>query len=377
MGDPLLLMKDVSKRFDNVVAADAVSLEVKGGELIALLGPSGSGKTTLLRLVAGFETPDSGEIYLAGTRISSPTFKLPPEKRNMAMVFQQFVLWPHMNVFQNIAYPLKARGMRRSRVSEKVQRTLVLVGLEGLGKRRPDQLSGGQKQRVALARSIALESKLLLMDEPLSSLDAKIKQVLKNEIVKIQKTLGVTALYVTHDQEEALGVADRILVINYGKVHQVGTPEELYFSPRTDFVAGFIGNTRVVKGTLLQYSNSSVEVDVAGRAFTFQPTQRVLANIKQRPEEPCSILIPVRPEDVTVVSKCEEHETGNTFEGEMVLATFQGAFYEVELKAKGLPPLMAHVPIRNFHDMDLHSGSKVRFVIRDNLPILIGTGKSL
>ncbi len=228
---------DVKKRFGKYEALRGITLEIRDGELFFLLGPSGCGKTTTLRIIAGLYEPDSGEVYF-GDRLMNG---VPPYRRNIGMVFQNYALWPHMTVYDNVAYGLKARGLPRSEIEEKVRWALDLVGLRGMEGKYPNQLSGGQQQRVALARALVIEPEVLLLDEPLSNLDAKLRARMRSELKVLQKELGITTIYVTHDQAEALSMADRIAVMNIGRVEQVGAPREVYRSPATRFVADFIG----------------------------------------------------------------------------------------------------------------------------------------
>ncbi|MEM0066581.1 MAG: ABC transporter ATP-binding protein, partial [Sulfolobales archaeon] len=221
----------VSKRFGKVLAVDKVSVEIEKGEFFTFLGPSGCGKTTTLRIIAGLEIPDEGRVIMDGADITY----LPPHKRDTAMVFQNYALWPHMTVFENVAYGLKVRKYPKEEIRRKVKEVLELVRLEGLEDRYPTQLSGGQQQRVALARALVVEPKALLLDEPLSNLDAKLRIEMREELKRIQKSLNITAVYVTHDQEEAMVLSDRIAVMNRGRVVQIGSPEELYGRPKTLF----------------------------------------------------------------------------------------------------------------------------------------------
>ncbi|WP_322802374.1 ABC transporter ATP-binding protein, partial [Thermoflexus sp.] len=239
-----VVVEGLTKRFGRVVAVQDFSLEVAEGELVSLLGPSGCGKTTVLRCIAGFERPDAGRI-LVDDRVLND---VPPERRGIGMVFQTYALFPHMTVAENIAFPLMIRGRPREEQDRVVQEMVALVHLEGMEDRYPYQLSGGQRQRVALARALAMRPKVLLLDEPLSALDAKIREELRGEIRRIQKTLGITTLYVTHDQEEALALSDRVVVMNMGRIEQVGTPVEIYNSPRTPFVAMFVGTMNLLPG---------------------------------------------------------------------------------------------------------------------------------
>jgi putative spermidine/putrescine transport system ATP-binding protein len=243
-----LQLIDLTKAFGSTVAVDSVNLVVTAGELVAFLGPSGCGKTTTLRMVAGFVEPTSGMIRVQGRDITN----LAPNKRDMGMVFQSYALFPHMTVDRNVAFGLHARGVSYAEVRPRVAAALDLVGLTGLGERYPRQLSGGQQQRVALARVLALRPKLLLFDEPLSNLDAKLRVQMRHEIRRLQKEVGITSLFVTHDQEEAMTIADRIVVINYGRIEQAGTPAEVYDHPATRFVADFIGTANLISGEVRQ-----------------------------------------------------------------------------------------------------------------------------
>jgi iron(III) transport system ATP-binding protein len=237
---------DVGKRFGLTKAVDHVTLSIAGGELFFLLGPSGCGKTTLLRMLAGFVQPDSGDIHFGEQRITN----LPPRARGAGMVFQTYALWPHMTVAKNVAYGLQVRGMGRAEVSERVERILKLVQMDGFGERRPNQLSGGQQQRVALARALVIEPRVLLLDEPLSNLDARLRDEMREEIRRLHQETRLTMIYVTHDQKEALALADRLAVMDRGRLVQVGTPAEVYDRPATCFVAGFLGDSNFVEGTI-------------------------------------------------------------------------------------------------------------------------------
>jgi putative spermidine/putrescine transport system ATP-binding protein len=240
----VLDIKDVSKVFSTTVAVDEFNLTVGDGELVCLLGPSGSGKSTLLRMVGGFETPSSGVIAIDGEDVT----RMPPEKRPTGMVFQSHALWTHMNVFKNLAFGLKLRRLPATEIKRKVEAVLELVGLGGFGGRHVTQLSGGQQQRVALARSLVLEPKILLLDEPFASLDQHLRERLREEVRDIQQRLKITTLFVTHGQDEALSMADRIVVMRDGRMEQVAAPDMLYREPQTPFVAGFIGTMNLIEG---------------------------------------------------------------------------------------------------------------------------------
>jgi len=254
------------KRYGDVVALGGVDLVIGAGEFFTLLGPSGSGKTTLLRLIAGFERPDAGRIELGGSDVT----RVPPYARNVNTVFQDYALFPHMTVGQNIEYGLRVRRVPRADRREKVDRALEMVRLSGLGDRKPAQLSGGQRQRVALARAIVNEPQVLLLDEPLGALDFKLRQEMQIELQHVQREVGITFVYVTHDQEEALAMSDRIAVLSQGRIEQIGTPMEVYERPQTDFVAGFIGISNLIERD--------------GRHMTIRPEKiRLLADGEEPP----------------------------------------------------------------------------------------------
>jgi putative spermidine/putrescine transport system ATP-binding protein len=234
---------DLTRRFGEVAAVDSVTLDIGRGEFFTLLGPSGSGKTTTLRLIAGFELPDAGRIELAGTNVTGR----PPYARDVNTVFQDYALFPHMTVAENVGYGLKVKGVARSARASQVTEVLRMVRLDGYGDRKPVQLSGGQRQRVALARSIVNQPQVLLLDEPLGALDLKLRQEMQVFLKALQQDLGMTFLYVTHDQEEALTMSDHVAVFNEGRIEQVGAPEEIYQRPRTEFVAGFVGTSNILE----------------------------------------------------------------------------------------------------------------------------------
>ena len=246
-----------------VRAVDDVSLDIYQGEFLTLLGPSGCGKTTTLRLIAGFELPNAGRLLLDGEDISSQ----PPNKRDMALVFQNYALFPHMSVYDNVAYGLQTRSNSRADIQKRVNTALTTMGLEGLGNRRPNQLSGGQQQRVALARSLVMEPAILLFDEPLSNLDAKLRVQMRGEIHRLQRRLGITSVYVTHDQVEAMALSDRIVVMNNGKIEQIGTPEEIYRYPTSRFVADFIGRANFLPVKIESSSGKQVHVSLLGKSL--------------------------------------------------------------------------------------------------------------
>ena len=281
-------MEKVTKRFGQVTAVDSVSLKIKDGELVVLVGPSGCGKTTLIRMIAGLETPDEGNIYLDDVIVND----MPPKDRNVAMVFQDYALYPHMTVFENMAFALRNFGYQETEIRKRVKEAAKLLGIENLLDRKPAQLSGGQRQRVALGRAIVREPKVFLWDEPLSNVDAKLRVEMRAELRKLQKRLKVTTIHVTHDQVEAMTMADRVAVMKDGKVRQFGTPEEVYAKPADEFVAGFIGSppmnffdcTLIRKGGKLILDAGDFRLDVPREITKLLPAGITELRLGIRPE---------------------------------------------------------------------------------------------
>ena len=299
MAHAFLRLLDLSKHYGGVRAVEALSLDIRAGEVFALLGPSGCGKTTTLRIIAGLEVPDAGEIlHRDRPLVSVPRRQfVPPEKRRLGMVFQSYAVWPHMTVFENVAYPLRLRGLRGAALREKVARTLDIVGLGGLEARPAPHLFGGQQQRVALARALVYEPEILLLDEPLSNLDAKLREQMRVELKLLQRQLGITMIFVTHDQMEALSLADRLAVMNQGRIEQLGTPRELYERPQTPFVRDFLGQCVVLRGQVGEPSGTLGRVvlgEAAGELFYDQGAAPAAAAVG------APVLVSVRPEDVEV-----------------------------------------------------------------------------
>jgi iron(III) transport system ATP-binding protein len=280
-------LKNLSKQFGPVKAVDDVSLDVEPGTLVCLLGPSGCGKTTTLRMIGGFEEPTSGRILIGADDVTG----VPPYARPTAMVFQSYALFPHMSVYDNIAYGLRARRMPKAEIEKRVQEAIALMELHGHAKKSPPQLSGGQQQRVALARALVIHPKVLLFDEPLSNLDAQLRVRMRTEIRAVQRRLGITSVYVTHDQEEAFGISDRVALMNQGKLIQVGTPRELYRQPADRFVAEFVGLSNIVSAELVESSVNGAVVRVFGRTIRSRRPPR-------DPDKPISLVL--RPEALKV-----------------------------------------------------------------------------
>lgn len=304
-----------------VTAVDGVSLEVKEGELVTFLGPSGCGKTTALRIIAGFENPTSGRVLIGGQDVTH----LPPHVRNTAMVFQSYAIFPHLTVAQNVAFGLEMRGISKSEIPAKVQRILDLVELAGLEHRAPEQLSGGQQQRVALARAIITEPRVLLFDEPLSNLDAKLREQMRGEVRRLQQRLGITSIYVTHDQAEAMALSDRIVVMEAGRVQQEGSPVDIYARPANRFVADFIGRVNFLKGRVTSVGPGSLRMDVHGRCLEVPATSAPLAAGE-------AALLVVRPETIRLAPSVG----ATSFTGTIRHATYLGATVEYELEWEGI-----------------------------------------
>lgn len=327
-------LKDVSKYYGSIVAVDHVSFTVEKGELFTLLGPSGCGKTTTLRIIAGFETPDTGRVYFDDDDV---TF-LKPYKRNTAMVFQNYALWPHMTVFDNVAYGLRVRKrelkLSENEIKKRVMWALELVKLKGLEHRYPLQLSGGQQQRVALARALVVQPRILLLDEPLSNLDAKLRIEMREELKRLQKSLGITTIYVTHDQVEAMSLSDRVAIMNKGKIIQVGTPRDLYFNPKNLFVADFLGRSSIYRGeVLVQEGNGAVvkleDTDITVRGVTPEKTL------------PNKVAVVIRPEVMKIGSSEDSKDT--VVKGTLEFAMFVGDKVEGRVKIGNLK-LLVYLP---------------------------------
>jgi len=328
-----ITIEGVARTFGTVRAVDDVSIAVRDGEFFTLLGPSGCGKTTLLRMVAGFCELDSGRILFGAERIDT----LPPHKRNTGMVFQNYAVFPNLTVGGNVAYGLRARKVRGEEIRERVARALKLVQLDGYGERWPHQLSGGQLQRVAIARAIVIEPHVLLLDEPLSNLDAKLRVEMRGEIRRLQKLLGITVLYVTHDQEEALAISDRIAVMRAGRVEQIADPRAIYEQPETPFVASFVGTTNLLNGVVRTREGDTARIALAGTTMR--------ANV--RGDVGDSVVLSLRPEALRLLAFGEAAPAGwTTLAGTLDEIEYLGPVtrFTVQLGDGALIHLMALAP---------------------------------
>ena len=360
MSDEVLRLEGVLKRFGAVTAVAGATGGVERAELLTFLGPSGCGKTTLLRLVGGFLEEDGGSILLEG----KPLHGVPPHRRDTAMVFQNYALFPHLSVADNVAYGLRARHLPRGEIAARVDDLLKTVQLEGFGERRPFQLSGGQQQRVALARALSIQPKVLLLDEPLSNLDAGLRVAMRQEIRRIQKALHLTVILVTHDQEEAISTSDRIAIMRHGRFEQVGTPLEVYEAPATEFVAKFVGRVNLIPGSL---STAPDESGVIFQAWFGSLTLRALTSppaFSTIPEETRAV---IRPERIQLLP-LQEPLSGNTFRGEVVESTYTGQVVRYTVLLEGKPLRVdAWDPVRTGR---FPEGSKVAVRLPDAVHLL-------
>lgn len=311
--EKIITLQDIAISFDGEKVLDNFNLSISDGEFVTLLGPSGCGKTTTLRIIGGFITPDKGDVLFAGKRIND----LPPHKRPVNTIFQRYALFPHLNVFENVAFGMRVQKKKKAEIEETVARMLKLVNLVGFEKRGVHTLSGGQQQRVAIARALANNPKVLLLDEPLAALDLKLRKDMQAELKNIQKSLGITFVYVTHDQEEALSMSDTVVVMDGGKIQQIGSPQDIYNEPRNAFVADFIGESNILDGVM----HEDYLVEFFGRKFK-------CLDAGFAPKEPVDVVI--RPEDIDIVEPDKGHLTGT-----VTSVTFKGVHYETIVDFKG------------------------------------------
>ena len=330
----IIELKNVTKSFDGQVVLDNISLDIYDNEFLTLLGPSGCGKTTTLRLIGGFESADQGEIVFMGERIND----VPPYKRNVNTVFQRYALFPHLNVFENVAFPLREKRVPKAEIESRVTEMLRLVALSGFEKRGVTSLSGGQQQRVAIARALVSNPKVLLLDEPLAALDLKLRKDMQQELKKIQKATGITFVFVTHDQEEALSMSDTVVVMSEGRIQQIGTPPDIYNEPKNAFVADFIGESNILDGLMLQ----DRKVKFAGHVFTC---------VDGGFERGQAVDVVVRPEDVDIVP-----EEQGMLRGVVTSVTFLGVHYEIIVDIQGFKWM---IQTTDFVDVDERIGLKI------------------
>ncbi|MBS7699843.1 MULTISPECIES: ABC transporter ATP-binding protein [unclassified Chelatococcus] len=330
-----IVINGISKRFGQIVGVDEVDLHVEAGEFLSLLGPSGSGKTTLLMMLAGFETPSSGTITLGSRDLTH----VPPNRRGIGMVFQRYALFPHMSVAQNVAFPLKMRGLGKADIAPLVEQALARVRLQDYGDRSPAQLSGGQQQRVAVARALVFQPPVLLMDEPLGALDKKLREELQIEIKKLHASLGITIIYVTHDQEEALTMSDRIAVMDKGRIQQLGSPVALYHEPNSSFVADFIGKMNFLKGIVSGLDDRSIHVTVSGQTISVARSQ-----LGGRDEIAVGrpVRIAARPESLSPAETSE-----GAIAGEIETTIFLGSHRTLIVRSDDGTQLQVQVPSSN------------------------------
>ena len=337
-------VRHLIKNFVSMKAVDDVSFSVDAGEILVIVGGSGSGKTTTLRCIAGLEEPSGGTVSIGGDVVSSPNVFISPEKRGIGMVFQSYALWPHMNVFDNIAYGLVLKKMPSSQIRESVGRVVELVGLGGLGDRFPSTLSGGQQQRVALARSAVAEPKVLLLDEPLSNLDAKLREQMRGDLRMLVKKLNMTAIHITHDQNEAMAMADRVIYMHQGRIEQAGTPRELYRTPNSRRVAEFIGSATFIEGKVVRLAaNGEVIVQVPDGSELHSRTNKTF-------KVNAAVTVAIRPENVSLSISAPPGE--NVFSGTIAGETYLGDHVESFIDVIG-------TKLRAWHAEDIPVGSKI------------------
>ena len=348
--DPIISFQNVSKSFGEVKAVDGANFEINRGEFFALLGPSGCGKTTLLRMVAGFETPNSGEVYIDGQPMSAT----PPNHRPVNMVFQNYAIFPHMDVRGNIAFGMRKSGLSKSELDKRIDETLELIKLQGYGKRGADELSGGQRQRVALARALIKHPKVLLLDEPLGALDKKLREQMQIELRQLQQQVGITFLFVTHDQEEALTLSDRIAVMTEGHVKEIASPAQLYENPKSRFVADFIGSMNFFQGEVIDLNNKqlSISTDVLGEISV------PASDSDYASKSP--VWVAIRPEKLQPVFSAPD-DSSNVIEGEIGPSAYLGdrSHFYVHIEKRDEPVLVALQNLERSSDLHRNPFQKV------------------
>lgn len=339
MSEQLLELKNIKKGFGETDVLNGITLSIEKGEFITFLGASGCGKTTTLRIIAGLEAPDSGTVFLDGKDVTA----VPPNQRDVNTVFQNYALFPHLNVEGNVGYGLKIKRVPKAEIKKKVAEILELVQLTGYEKRMPSELSGGQKQRVAIARALVNSPKLLLLDEPLGALDLKLRRTMQLELKRLQKKLGITFLYITHDQEEAINMSDRIVVMKDGRFEQIGTPDEIYNHPKTSYVADFVGNANVVSGVVQKVTETKAQVLIENQMMYAEPIDGICEGMK--------VNLAVRRENLKVCTECKEG-----LDAVLEDKSFTAGQLHLTLKLKSGKTL---VSCRYGMDADLKAGDKV------------------
>ena len=344
----IVRLQNVSKKYDDKTVIENLNLDIYNGEFLTILGPSGCGKTTILRLIAGFETADSGNIYLNDKIIND----VAPNKREVHTVFQNYALFPHMNVFNNIAFGLKMHNVPKKEIEERVNEVLRMVKLEDFGSRKPHQLSGGQQQRVSLARAIVNKPLVLLLDEPLSALDANLRQNMQKELKQLQRALNITFVLVTHDREEALSMADRVVVMNHGDIVQMGTPKSIYEEPESLFVASFIGEINILNGEVINCQDGYIDAKVEGRNCTIKTKKKL------QPGDDFKLLL--RPEDMRIEKLSENPDTEGLMLGKVEMKIYKGATLDTIIRLQNNKVIKASEFFdEEYEDLDYSMNEKV------------------
>ncbi len=327
-------LERVTKRFGDVAAVDDLSLDIEEGEFFSMLGPSGCGKTTTLRMIGGFEDPTYGTVFLGGRDVTD----LPPYKRDVNTVFQSYALFPHLNVRENVAFGLRRKKVDRSEIGTRVADVMKLVDLQGFEERKPPQMSGGQQQRVALARALVNHPKVLLLDEPLGALDLKLRKQMQLELKRIQQEVGITFIYVTHDQEEAMTMSNRLAVMRQGKIEQLGEPEDVYENPSTEFVAAFLGASNLLEGEVKDRSNGDTRVRLGAGTTVTVPTDRIPQDAETR------VKVGVRPEKITIGHEGTPVPEGlNSITGVLRMSTYIGVSHQYKVEGPGGTVLTVYI----------------------------------
>jgi spermidine/putrescine transport system ATP-binding protein len=363
-------LERVSKLFGDAAAVDDLSLDIAEGEFFSLLGPSGCGKTTTLRMIGGFEEPSSGTVYLGGRDVT----ELPPYRRDVNTVFQSYALFPHLDVYENVAFGLHRKKVDKKDIADRVREVMNLVDLMGFERRKPSQMSGGQQQRVALARALVNKPKVLLLDEPLGALDLKLRKQMQLELKRIQQEVGITFIYVTHDQEEAMTMSDRFAVMRHGKIEQIGAPEEVYESPATEFVAGFLGASNLLNGDLRETANGLTSIKLDTGEVVQAKTDRIERDLGP------SVRVGVRPEKITIMP--DDGNPGsnrNSITGLLRMSTYIGVNYQFKVDGPDGTELTVYVQNLGAAGSQPSPGQQVRlewlpehtFVVEPSAPLSI------